>query len=230
VNRHPVLASPFALVVLLVAVACTRRPAPALPVAPTGVVRGTVIDTVGGAPVPRARVSLDGRMTVRTDNEGRYLLGPIVTLPRTLTVECHEERRSLRMRLLASRPVEVTRNDTIFANFAVDGRGCDLRPWSEVTGEFRGRWTVGFEANDFVPCRDSEAVRPRRWSVTFGRGGTPRHWQSVPTDSFGLRTYFVRWRGTRVGPGYFGHLGGGEYQLTVTDVREMRAQRPGDCR
>jgi len=126
-------------------------------------------------------------------------------------------------------------------NWVVSPAGCDLRPVRRVTGIFRGRYTPGFEASEFVPCKadawfiptDSLATYPydakNAW-VTWSTFRNPElKWPPAPKDEYGNPVYYVRWRGTVVGPGRYGHMGVAPFQFFVDSVFELRASRKKDC-
>lgn len=121
-------------------------------------------------------------------------------------------------------------------------KGCDLRPLREVKGVFRGYYTPGFESSEFVPCStdawfipdDSLSVYPfdaRNAWVTWDAAAVRRlKWPEVARDKYGNSKYYVRWRGTVVGPGRYGHLGVSPFEFRVDTVFELRAPRRKDCR
>ena len=107
----------------------------------------------------------------------------------------------------------------------VSTRGCPPVPEER---EYRGHYTGGFEASDFVACggegdRDSnwwvELVSEARHGVQWGEGD----------DVGNAMRYYVRWRGVLSPPGRYGHMSAGRHQLAVTQVLEVRRPTPADC-
>jgi len=126
-------------------------------------------------------------------------------------------------------------------DWTVGTEGCDPRPVRRVSGTFSGHYTPGFESSKFVPCPSSEWFIPAdsldaypydarrawvRWSVGRMR---ELKWPKAPRDPYGNSRYYVRWRGTVVGPGRYGHLGVSAFELQVDSVAELRAPGPQDC-
>jgi hypothetical protein len=111
-----------------------------------------------------------------------------------------------------------------------------------VAGIFQGHYTPGFESSDFVPCSadgwfipgDSlEAYKydARRAWVTWPQSvGDGVKWPDAPRDSYGNPRYYVRWRGTVVGPGHYGHMGVSPFEFVVDAVLELRPPTAKDCR
>ncbi len=104
---------------------------------------------------------------------------------------------------------------------------CSLLGEDAETGVFEGFYALGFEDSTFEPC-----ARDERWWVAPVDEETARELNERYLEAYeqgGVRV-FVRLRGVRSRKGSYGHLGSYERQLTVSQVLDVRAARPGDCR
>jgi hypothetical protein len=127
-------------------------------------------------------------------------------------------------------------------DWAVSTRDCDPRPLRSLPGTFRGYFKPGFESSEFVPCRsdawflpgDSLPTEPydqrRAWAI-LERNSLPDGfvWPRVLRDHDQYPRYYVEWRGTVVGPGQYGHMGGSAFEIHVDSVLVLRAPREDDC-
>ena len=87
---------------------------------------------------------------------------------------------------------------------------------------FSGRYTVGFETSQFVPCGKDE-----KWWVTGDLSAINAKMKTSPGGE--MQTFFVRVMGSVTPPGRYGHLGAYKRKLTVARVIRVRASRPDDC-
>jgi hypothetical protein len=207
---------------------------------------GTVLDLEGRPIHARLFVCISikgggggGRRCSSVDSLGNFAIDSASGYELSVGVACELIRPPFSKSLAGGAPITtpgVARRD-----FRVNPVGCDSRPLRTIHGEFSGRWTTGFEANGFVPCQNSEWFVPsdfaavdrlnhRAASVSM----TSSAWRKLkfpqlPDDTSHVLhsdTYFVRWRGTIVGPG---HESMYAFELTVDKVLEIRAPSPSDC-
>ncbi len=127
-------------------------------------------------------------------------------------------------------------------DWIVSSAGCDLRPLRQVSRIFTGHYTPGFESSKFVPCAndawfvptDSLDLYPydakEAWVTWRDAANQQVKWPDAPRDEYKNPTYYVRWRGTLVGPGRYGHLGVSPFQFFVDSVLLLRAPTKNDCR
>jgi hypothetical protein len=124
-------------------------------------------------------------------------------------------------------------------NWLVNASTCDARPIRHVYGVFRGHYSRAFEMSAFRPCaadswaRASDSLKrtdPLRAWVTWDSGAPGVSLPPIAPDSFGVISYFVRWRGTVEGPGSYGHMGISPFVFRVDSILEIRAPQSNDCR
>jgi hypothetical protein len=210
------------------------------------VITGLVRDSTSGRPAQKAFVC--ALITIRralltsrcapVDTAGTYRLDSLPMVGMRISVQC-EMIRSLG-KSLASDSVFVG-SLILHRDWAVGTAGCDPRPVRRVSGVFRGHYTPGFESSEFVPCPTSAWFLPAdsldgypydahrawvEWSIGFMREVS---WPTAPRDTYGNSRYYVRWRGTVLGPGRYGHLGVSAFEFRVDSVFEVRAPRRRDC-
>ena len=218
------------------------------PVAETAVVEGVVRDMAGSpmqkslvcADIPRGPSWLTSRCS-RTDSAGTYRVDSIAPGRRRVSVFC-ETVRGLGSKHVASDSIDVDGGATVRRDWAVSRVGCDPRTIRHVRGIFRGHYTPGFESSEFVPCAADGWFAPgdsldwypfnnRRAWVEWAPGFNQRlKWPTAPRDKHGYSPLYVRWRGTIVGPGRYGHMGVSAFEMSVDSVMELRAPAKRDCR
>ena len=93
---------------------------------------------------------------------------------------------------------------------------------SAAENRFSGRYTVGFETSEFIPCGKQE-----RWWLEGNLSALNTKLEKKPRGT--MQTLFVRLAGTVSSPGRYGHLGRYQRKFTVERVIRARAPRPGDC-
>jgi hypothetical protein len=174
------------------------------------------------------------------DTLGNYNLDSLPPRAMRVSVSCETIRGM--GKALAYDSVVFTDSVLLRRDWVVSPAGCDARPLRRVTGTFRGHYTPGFESSEFVPCAadawfvpgDSLGTYPydgRRAWATWPKGvGQGIKWPDAPRDSYGNPRYYVRWRGTIVGPGRYGHMGVSPFEFVVDTVFELRPPRKRDCR
>jgi len=208
-----------------------------------GTLRGTITDSVTGAPVVAARVAMKcdgcyGRYP--TDSAGRYRLDRIPS--GSARFEAHCPSATLLGAEIAQRKVDIVADSETVLDLQVSPGQCAEPKYSERTGVFRGDWTPGFEASAFRPCADTalgvpapllpgiRPVPPKAWAY-LAPGAADR--LSLPTgtasDPNGNATYFVIWRGVLKGPGTYGHMGVSAFSMVVDSVIAVRGRGPSDC-
>jgi hypothetical protein len=225
--------------------AVVRAQARALPRA--GVIRGTVFDSASGLAVRRTSVcayvhhspsALEYRCAL-VDTLGTYRLDSLPIAGVRITVQCATIVGIGKE--LATDSITFGDSFQVQRTWTVSTVGCDHRPVRRVTGVFRGHYTPGFESSEFVPCAadawfipgdslDSYRIDARRAWATWRPGDANKlKWPAVPLDDHGYPRYYVRWRGTVVGPGNYGHMGISPFEFLVDTVVEIRAPGPRDC-
>ena len=55
-------------------------------------------------------------------------------------------------------------------------------------------------------------------------------WPQAKGEEEANSSYYVRWQGTVVGPGHYGHLGGSPFLFRVDSILEVRSVGDDDCR
>lgn len=204
-----------------------------------GVVRGTVRDSATGAPVVgvKATVRCEGCYGRHpTDSLGNFRIMRV--RPGLHPLEFHCPSRTMLGRELGNVEVMVEQGAEAVVNFSVPPGACYEPPYSERKGVFRGQWTTGFEASEFIPCPDSAlgVTRPmlpgkRYWTSAWATLSPAAREQRIdwpddaPRDAWGSPRYFVIWRGTLKGPGMYGHLGVGAFEMVVDEI--VLATTPG---
>ena len=157
------------------------------------------------------------------DTGGRFHLDTLIPKSLILIFSCATSRffgKELGRRVLdssmvlASAPV-----------FSFDATGCDQRPFDVTRTVFFGHYSYGFEEGRFTSCVDSGRIA---W-VEFTHEPNGAAWPA-PTTTGGSSEVFVRWHGTMIGPGSYGHLGIAAYLLQVDSVIEVRKPSRADCR
>jgi len=201
-------------------------------------VYGRITDSVSGLPIAGARMRVDSLMGIPgSDNDGWYLLFAVPPGTRRVEFYCPSRRRFSK-RKIATRVVFVRPGADSVVNFQVPLTGCDEPPVHTWTGEFRGHYTSGFESSDFTPCQPLEPLDGTAYEgqqqfvwVEFSDEGfkTDHHrWPDPGSDPY--PSVYVRWRATVTGPGGYGHLGVGMYQMRVERILEVRKPTESDCR
>jgi hypothetical protein len=235
-------------VVLLVGVAVAA--AAQSPGARTTVLQGVVRDSATGHPMektsvcasvaPRSAALFTARCGM-TDSTGAYRVDSIAPPRGIVSVYC-ETVRGLSGKHLASDSIAFDEGTVIRRDWVVSSVGCDPRHVRRVNKIFRGHYSGGFEQSEFIPCAADAWFIPgdsldwypfnnRRAWVEWRSGAADRvAWPRVKRDEDGYPRYFVRWRGTVVGPGRYGHMGVSAFEIRVDSVLELRAPKPGDCR
>ena len=218
--------------------------APHLAAQAHGTLRGTITDSVTGAPVVEARVAVwcagcTGRYP--TDSAGHYRLD---RLPGgSASFEAHCPSATGLGAEITHGTVDIAAGSETVLDLRVPPGHCAEPAYSERRGVFRGYWTPGFEPSAFRPCANTvlgvpapllpgkRLFPPEAWA-DFAPGAARRisSPHGAPVDSYGNVTYFVVWRGVLKGPGKCGHMGVSEFSMVVDSVIAVRARGPSDCR
>ena len=186
------------------------------------------IDSGAVRPVPRCS---------DVDSLGRYRIDSVRLARQLLTVSCETLRGpgiDLAFEHLVVADTDLRRD------WRVNAVRCDSRPRRQVKGTFRGQYSQGSTANDFLPCRSDawflasdslpDDLRFRRAWVTWPQGSMAQvNWPSAPHDSAGNGQYYVEWRATIIGPGKYGRRGGYPFELQVDSVVIVRPAQRADC-
>src|SRR5688572_12896164 len=216
-----------ACVFALSAIACplsSKTIEPPLPAVFDGnkTIRGTVRDSLTGAPVPMASVEAQGRDPYRDDAvlvgpEGsRYLSAYTDTAggyafrrldPGTWTIVFRCPRVStLYPRSFATHVVPVFTRMLAVVDVLVPPDACREPAYFERRGVYRGHYTEGFEHRYFHPCPDSTPGLPEGF-MAQGPPWGPNAWATPTSKAMWLAaefpprlasdgyytTYFVRW-------------------------------------
>jgi hypothetical protein len=175
-----------------------------------------------------------------TDSLGSYRLSGLPPIRLLIGVQC--ETINGFGKALASDSIGFHDTIAVRRNWAVSTNGCDPRPIRRVANTFRGRFSPGFESSEFVPCKADAWFTPNdsletypfdarfAWVAWSAAAYQRVKWPRAPKDRHGNPVYYVRWHGTVVGPGRYGHLGVAPFEFVVDSVLEMRPPRKGDCR
>jgi hypothetical protein len=209
-----------------------------------GTLRGSITDSVTGAPMVAARVAIwcsgcYGRYP--TDSAGRYRLD---RLPAgSARFEAHCPSATGLGAEITQRTIEIAAEGETVLDLRVPPGHCAEPGYSERPGIFRGYWTPGFESSAFFPCADSalgvpapllpgkRLFPPKAWADLAPGAARRISWPSgAPIDSYGNGTYFVVWHGVLKGPGTYGHLRVSEFSMLVDSVIAVRVRGPSDCR
>jgi hypothetical protein len=213
-----------------------------------GAVAGTVRDSATGMAPGRTSVCALLRKgpaafaypCAPVDSAGGYRLDSIPVGALELSVLCSTARGPSKR--LAFDSVMIGEDDVTRRNWVVPTAGCDKRPVRQVSGVFRGHYTPGFESSDFVPCpgegwfvaSDTLGVGAfgshRAWVEGLARVRETVEWPDAPRDDYDNPRYYVRWKGTAIGPGNYGHMGGAPFLFRVDSILELRAPDSSDCR
>ena len=201
-------------------------------------VYGRIIDSVSGSPIPGVRMRVDSMIGIPgSDKEGWYLLFGQRPGLRHVSFYCPSQRR-INWRKVAERVVDINPHTDSLVNFQITLAGCNEPPVHTWTAEFRGHYTFGFESSDFRPCEgklerltgtvydgDPQWV----WVESFAPDAVKEVKWPKGNDPY-YPNYYVRWRATVTGPGSYGHMGVGMYQMRVERVLEVRDPRDNDCK
>ena len=193
-----------------------------------GDARGVVLSAETGRPIPFSLLLFAWRDSILTYPDTFYLgytgqfspshtSGPVWVA----AVACSGAPRSPIFQMIP-RPHGDTLHPIVVR---VSTRGC--QPVAPER-EYRGHYTGGFEASDFVSCA-GEGDRDNNWWVELlpeARQGL--HW-GEGDDVGNASRYYVRWRGVLSPPGRYGHMSAGTHQLAVTQVLEVRRPTATDC-
>lgn len=201
-------------------------------------VYGRVTDSVTGEPISGVRMRVDSMIGAPgSDKEGWYLLFGQRAGLRHVSFFCPSHRR-INWRKVADRLVIVTPHTDSVVNFQINLTNCAEPPVHTWTGEFRGHYVYGFESSDFTPCDvklerlDGTAYENEQqwvWVQSFASDATEGIKWPEPNDKY-YPKYYVRWRATVTGPGSYGHMGVGMYQMRVERVLEVREPGADDCK
>lgn len=198
--------------------------------------KGTIIDSASGRPLVHATWYMAGKVGIGwTDGSGRYLAFDAPVGDVDFVVNCPVSRGLLGKTLFTRRLRIGPATDTT-VNFRVDASHCRDLPVTTRHVELTGLYTSGFETSMLELCEplvqpDSSAYRPAG-VVWVDYADSVRNLPAAkwpPPDEGGYVRAFVRVGGDLTGPGAYGHLGVGSYQLKVTDVIEVRAPSDRDC-
>jgi hypothetical protein len=200
-------------------------------------VYGRITDSASGRPIPGVRMQVDSMIGIPgSDKEGWYLLFGQRPGARHVSLYCPSQRR-INWRKVAERVVDVGPRTDSLVNFQITLTGCNEPPSHTWAGEFRGHYTFGFESSDFTPCDpklerlDGTAYEEEKqwvWVEAFAPDATKGIEWPKQNDPY-YPKYYVRWRATVTGPGSYGHMGVGMYQMRVERVLEVREPRADDC-
>ena len=210
---------------------------------------GVATDSVSDAPIQKAvvcslpRRGQSGLMRCDELNEqGEYRLDSLPSDSVTISLSCSVIAGLGKLLDRATIPPGTA--DPQIHNWRVSSQGCDLRPVRHLRGTFRGHYSGGFEESRFVPCPsdawfepgdslDSYRYDARQAWVAWPKDtalGDSIMWPDVPRDRWGNVRYYIRWRGTVVGPGRYGHMGAAPFNFTPDSILEVMVPSQDDCR
>jgi hypothetical protein len=215
---------------------------------PVGRIAGVVLDSATGQPARRSavctllrvsRLELSSRCGA-VDSLGQYHVDSLPLGTHRFSASCATIKWM--GKLLTSDSVTLLDSSIVRRDWTVSTTGCDVRPIRRVTGVFRGYYTPGFEASEFVPCEsdawfvpgDSLGAYPyearRAWATVAPATMQAIGWPKTTRDRYGNPRYYVRWRGTVVGPGNYGHMGVSPFDIEVDTIFALREPNQLDCR
>lgn len=197
--------------------------------------RGRLVERGSGQPVPGQMISVAGDLhhaLTTTDSSGAFLLRAVPGDTVALIVTCRTSRRPWGRTL---GPFLYVRSKAAFAEVEIPPGACREPPEVAVHGTWSGHFRSGFEESAFRPCdglpdlSDTayDVADPSAW-LDFGEGVGDFDWPTVPIVG-GATEYFVKLRGTRYGPGGYGHLGFAIYRIVVDSILAASFPDPGDC-
>lgn len=210
---------------------------------------GSAVDSASGAALQRSWVCASIRTGIASslsrcsaiDDQGRYSLDSLPMESVEITLAC-DQVRGFGKRLATDTLRPGTSNE-VLRDWVASTAGCDRRPIRKLSGIFGGHYTPGFESSEFIPCAsdgwfllsdslDTYSYDARRAWVTWPPSAPTDSlltWPEVPADAWGNPRYYVRWRGTVVGPGRYGHMGVSPFEFMVDSVLEVSVPARNDC-
>ena len=236
------------LAALLAAALLSRAGTAQVPAPLSAVITGTVGHTGHLQPGRALRVCASARIGQHSgirkcgevDSLGSYRLDSLPPTRALVTINCGTHYY-WNLETIASDSVLLSDAAPLRRDWTVSTARCDPRPLRRITGEFRGFYAREFEGSEFRPCwsdawfvtGDALMILPldqrRAWVTLAEHARGKVTLPDVPRDRFGRQRYYVRWRGTVVGPGAYGHMGASPFEFVVDTVLEVRAPRKGDC-
>lgn len=201
-----------------------------------GNIWGTVRDSRTGRPIPRAWIRVDRSGPTGTDSLGRFWLWGFAPGTRTIVIHC-PVRRQWFGKIATTLTVQAlpAMKDTMDINIDMD-RCADV-PVDTVRIRTRGVLSSGFEDGFFNPCRRFDQIKLGGYrdfsglaylgfakSVIEPAGG----WPKVEPEQ-GYTRIFLDVEGDLIGPGSYGHMGLGTYELVVTRVVSAKAVSKTSC-
>jgi hypothetical protein len=233
-----------ALSVLGVAVALSAQPSIAHAQSPR--VSGRVVVTGSDAGVPRVLACASRKSPflwecAESAANGEFSLDSVPS-GGELVFRC-SRRRGLQGEVAAPRAGAALSRTEL--RIEVDTLGCDLRPLRRMAGVFAGHWSRGFEQSSFTPCATaswyvssdtlgiSDYARSAWLSLSGGdrAPGAPAVWPRarLVLPPWNYPEHFIRWRGTVIGPGRYGHMGVSGFEAHVDSILEVRTPASTDC-
>jgi len=197
--------------------------------------RGRLVERGSGQAVPGQMVSVAGDLHhawATTDSSGAFLLRPVAADSVALVVTCSTSRRPWGRTL---GPFRYARSGAAVVEVEIPPGACREPPEVAVQGIWSGHFSSGFEESSFSPCdglpdlSDTayDVVTPSVW-LEFEEGARDFDWPTVPIVGSTTR-HFVKIRGTRYGPGGYGHLGFAVFRIAVDSILAASVPGPGDC-
>jgi len=198
-----------------------------------------VRDLRTGAPAPGVAVG-SGHTDARGHHEERR---PMPYPGERIEVRCPARINEMQGRLLGTSLITVN-HGVAYAAFDVEAHCMEPTP-HRMRRRFAGLYASGFETSNFLPCEGIPAEAayytwPHSYWVEMPSAvrnaldraappeleSTPR----IPRFPIGIRKAYVEWLATETGPGLYGHMGNGLYQLDVETLYRVSASPPASCR
>jgi Carboxypeptidase regulatory-like domain len=204
-------------------------------------VHGQVLDSLTGKPVAGLYLRVkDKSIFFSTDSLGRYLFADVPPGTHKVIFSC-PAKRGWGQRTVATRRLDVTPRTDSVVDFYIRLRTCEEPPLRTWSGEFRGHYVGGFETSLFAPCVPFESFVGTAYEgveeifawVGFSEAASAQARSMWPRDTTRAQEsppMYVRWRATVTGPSSYGHGGFPLYEMSVTEVMELRHAAPSDCR
>ena len=181
----------------------------------------------------RHRIGIVDGPSAMTDSLGRFSFRATVGDSTVFWAQCRVERRAFGRNL---GPFTIHRDQLSAVELELNRRLCIEPAETRRYGVFSGHHTSGFEMSDWALCEslldlsDTAYDLSESWAWgTFVEGLVGPPWPDVEISDDGYYTYFMRARGTLIGPGGYGHMAFAPYLFYVDSILEVRAPEASDC-
>jgi len=178
-------------------------------------------------------VGIVGGPSAWTDSLGHFGFRAVVGDSVDFWSQCRVERRSFGRSL---GPFPMGRDELSAAEIEIDPSLCIEPEETRQYGIFSGRWTWGFEMSEWALCEALPDLSATAYGIgeswawgSFSDGLVGPDMPDVEVSEDGYYTYFMKVRGTLIGPGGYGHMAVAPYLLYADSILELRPAKTGDC-